>query len=837
MLRTRKDSSTRGVVTPKPTFAVDLQEERKLGYFDDVQYQEVRLYIEGVQVPFDNVNISQPYLGKPTATISIPPSSGLSEIARNYFPKVHIFYRDVEHERYLMQRGVEYDDSHVLKLLFSGVIHRSTYTKYNGTNGANAQIQFQCIHKDYVTDEILIKYGGRGMETFRQGSNLEQEVSGQSSYLSSQMASLKAMEGIKEPGSASAKDKIDIDTFILQYINGEVTEKDIDRVDPTIMSQDLFDEGKFVDIKGIPSIMLVLWQIIKMDAYRFEEKFTEAMRRLYIPLLDEGLRYFSRMKGHSVIEESIHIDKSAVDESLFHKDGTSGASSNNDVDEIMIPPSFRTYLGKALSSDLAVKVVQNIVMGAQETLSLEQIFLQMINILRYDRIYLASPIQSLREGEEAIDKVVKPLLPFYYAPVSNVFLPNMYDSISVTDAYYDTPTRVKSVNQGPIIGSAESIGNLEYRAPHLVRKAVAYASNEADSRTAPNVNLQGSLAHKGEVVAEHELGQGIRPKMLPTPSWINHLNMSHGNQETRNSATSTGNLTSQEEIELQDLIDGWARKYPGDPRSLNPWEMRDINGLLGYQRNIVNSLEYDYSLSIVETRAGRLNGVFNPYVIPGYPCDIIDPSPDRPSFHAFVVDVTHSISGSGNIGTSVSFSSVLTYDEMQSYDMPPVFPWLRVQLGLDQKSNLLNQSEETKTIASDYYKDVLGVGFADPTYLYDFDRGLGKKVLLNTQTGDFADRGVGVREPVSQADGDLYDTVEGNLTMVRREVESMKDIEITSGNTFISFDPDRPEDPSISISVDKSNIPSDQREDVTVFLDKASDIGKSTFLEYPSDED
>lgn len=834
MLRTRKPTSVKsseGGDSPLSTFSVELQEEKKLGYFDDVQIQEVRLYIEGVQVPFDNVNISQPYLAKPTATLTIPPAAGLSEIARNYFPKVHIFYRDVEHERYLLQRQIPYEDEDIFKVLFSGVIHRSSYNKYNGAQGAQASIQFQCIHKDYITDEILIKYGGRGTEVFRQGSNLEQEVAGQSSYVSSQMAALKALQGIKAPGSPEAKDKIDIDTFIRGYIDGEYTEEDINVVDPNILSGDLFEEGKFDHVQGIPAIMIVLWQIIKMDAYRFNKNFTEAMRRMYIPLLDEGLRYFSRMKGHSVIEEEIQIDKASIKDALSHKDGTAGATDSNYPEDIMIPPSFRTFLGKAVATDMAIKVVQNIVIGSQETLTLENIFLQIINTLRYDRIYLSSPVQSVAEGSESTDKVVKPLLPFYYSPVCNVFLPNMYESIQVTDGYYDTPTRVKSVNQGPIIGSAESFGNLEYRAPHDVRRAASLAAARGDSRTSPKPDLSASLVHKGEILATHELGQGIRAKQLPTPTWINHLNMSHQDQETKDPSLSTGTMSNADEIGLQDLIDGWKRKYPNDPQSLNPWEMRDINGLMGYQRNIINSLEYDYSLSIVETRAGRLQGVFNPYVVPGYPCDIVDPSPDRPSFHAFVVDVTHSISNSGNIGTSVSFSSVLTYEEMQSYDMPPVFPWLRVQLGLDQKSNLLNQSEETKAIASDYYKDVLGVGFADPTYLYDFDVGSAKKAILNTHYGDFAVREKGSKEGVEASDGAIYDTVEGNLTMVRREIESMSDLVTLEDRTFIHLG-DRDGDPSTAISVSNSNLTDEEREDVEVFLSKATDVGRSTFLDY-----
>ena len=60
----------------------------------DVVFQEIRLYIEGVQVPFISISITSTVGSLPTATIQIPPQSGLMDIIRYYQPKVHIFYID-----------------------------------------------------------------------------------------------------------------------------------------------------------------------------------------------------------------------------------------------------------------------------------------------------------------------------------------------------------------------------------------------------------------------------------------------------------------------------------------------------------------------------------------------------------------------------------------------------------------------------------------------------------------------------------------------------------------------------------------------------------------------
>ena len=58
-------------------------------------YQNIKLYIEGVQVPFESISISQGVGALPSASIVVPPQSGLMDIARFYQPKVHIFYEDI----------------------------------------------------------------------------------------------------------------------------------------------------------------------------------------------------------------------------------------------------------------------------------------------------------------------------------------------------------------------------------------------------------------------------------------------------------------------------------------------------------------------------------------------------------------------------------------------------------------------------------------------------------------------------------------------------------------------------------------------------------------------
>ncbi|HET8685564.1 MAG TPA: hypothetical protein VFM18_02730, partial [Methanosarcina sp.] len=111
----------------------------------DVVYQEVRLYIEGVQIPFEAISITQAMGQLPTAEIQVPPQSGLMDICRYYEPKVHVFYRDVD-------RGG-------LRLLFWGHLVGSSF-RHSRAGSGSASIQFKAIHKNRLLRQLTLDYSG-----------------------------------------------------------------------------------------------------------------------------------------------------------------------------------------------------------------------------------------------------------------------------------------------------------------------------------------------------------------------------------------------------------------------------------------------------------------------------------------------------------------------------------------------------------------------------------------------------------------------------------------------------------------------------------------------------
>ena len=136
----------------------------------DNLYGNFRLYIEGIEVPFNSASITNTYKGLPTAQIVLAPWRGFSEITKGYFPKVHIFYRDFNqglapYDMKKMAGGLEGVKSldaqstvaeatetftklerHAYKLIFGGVITSITDSKSLAGESGSASVVMNCIH-------------------------------------------------------------------------------------------------------------------------------------------------------------------------------------------------------------------------------------------------------------------------------------------------------------------------------------------------------------------------------------------------------------------------------------------------------------------------------------------------------------------------------------------------------------------------------------------------------------------------------------------------------------------------------------------------------------------
>jgi len=228
----------------------------------DVIAPDVKLYIEGVQVPFLAISVSQAYGRRPTADIQIPPESGLIDILRGYEPKVHIFYKD---ENYGGDR-----------LLFWGRIINSNYSRSREGSGSSA-VSFHCEHKNSLLDQMTLDFSGWAAPTNPQSVDpLNSQAVGKINSLNSQTMVITALEGLT--GLATT------DTAI-NRTNPNVASAPTDKLDPSLKPF----EKRFL---GLPAVAMNLWNQIKKNCYQ-NPVLNMALETMYIPLVEEALGFFT----------------------------------------------------------------------------------------------------------------------------------------------------------------------------------------------------------------------------------------------------------------------------------------------------------------------------------------------------------------------------------------------------------------------------------------------------------------------------------------------------------------------------------------------------------------
>lgn len=741
--------------------------------FTDVIAQEFSLYIEGVQVPFVAMSVSSSAGGMPSANVVVPPLSGLMDIARYYSPKVHIFYTDTT------------DGTNSERLLFSGIITGVNYSK--SIDAGNKNIEFNCQHKYFVLKDFLVDYTGWLKATTNPAAG---GAVVKPSAFNSQSAILEALRGTERGYNPPS----------------EVTPQNQDG-DPATVPEYLKD---FVPrLKGIPGIMLNYWQQLKKETMQPTMRpFADSFLRLYMPLLEDGLKFFQRMSGHGFIENKIEAGRTPYD-------------CKTETKKVITPPSTKMFLVSAVQTDMAFRTMSNYLQSAGEVVNIYSMFQAMYDSIDYDMVTLASPAEATGFGTDgadtyAVDTIIKPKLPFYYSPSCNVLLPGMYTGINVSYDEVNIPTRVEFKNDEFPVAESLQITSTYFRAPHSIRKAVVSGINSQTSPNNLNKNLGNTTGPHFGKIGQYEQGRGILTERPLMPRWLSFYNQS---RSADNAATGESWPSSGEDFDaLNALSKGWAHRYPGE-EALNPWTKE--SGVYAHQRLLFATAEQYMTQLVARSKAGSVSCPFNPYIIPGYPIDIIEASPNDPSFHGYCTSVTHNIT-SGSCSTSVSIAAAMTYTELVNYYVPFVHPWLQANLGLAEQNTIINNPNGLE-IANQVYNGSLGknVSAVAPDMLIDFSTGLPKPLSIGAN-GRLVP-GTNFQSHKGENGGETNPnlTYQGNLTFVYREIESQESISTRDELTFIKLKPEVYNSTSFTYQ-DKSLL--DQSEKF--------ELGQSQFLTY-----
>ena len=786
----------------------------------DIIYQEVRLYIEGVQVPFEAISVSQAFGKLPEATIQVPPQSGLMDIARYYESKVHVFYEDLNYGG--------------LRLLFWGHIIDASFMHSRAGSGS-ASIRFAARHKNNMLKQVTLDYCGytNPGAPGQAGDNSNLVVNG----LNSQQGIIDALKGITGVQS-QAKDLI------------EPTNKSVSDADSTKL---MVSHSELAPrYKGMASVSMNFWNQLKKAVYRTPQ-YNTVMAGMLIPLVEDGIGYFKRTTGHTYIESILDGEKQQI---CPHVGVTA---------DIVVPPAMKAGLISAVTAKLSVGAASNALQFSGELTDFGSLLEEFYYSVGYEIITLASPSEvpvdpsvnapDYRPSKSpvmAVETIIKPQLPFYYAPVCNVIMPRMFHSIQVTQDERDTPSRCSAVHDASSPDATNS--GTTFRGPHTVREAVAYAASvSADGSSSGEPTLLSTMGLSYNAPGRYEQGRGIKPTKVALPWWLQSLSTDESNKTTE---ADPGELpvkgTTQYDDSLR-LAAAWRARNGYDITErggeinmkrnaqkdlLNPYS--PSSKILPYQRVMFSSVDYIFTEAMTRSRTGVVECTFNPYIIPGYPMDVLDDSPNHPCFHAVCSSVTHSISAR-SISTTVGMIAVQTYAELSNYYTPPAPPWFQTALNLvsttgsggseygntdgitvKNAGNLLS-NPEGKATADKYYHSTLGVAAADPTTLIDWTTGqvfpqsrLNGCLIVNTKDKLPTPNG---------GDANDYNTGVGNLRLVSRPIESKESISFKFDYDFVDLTPE-----NYNTTTRASPNPALER-------DRLLEPGASPFLEYMESKD
>lgn len=725
----------------------------------DVIFQSFKLYIEGVQVPFINMVVSQGIGTLPSATIQVPVQAGLMDIARFYRPKIHIFYTD----RVTSQVNKSTDKT-ADKVLFIGYITSVDYMKSVEGPG-QASIIFNCVHKNHIISKALIDYTGwLETRTEAQGTSAANKADNSNSGA----AILEALNGI---GGGLNKAK-------------EIT-LDNPKGDSNVLPEKW---AKYINrFVGMPGIVINYWNQLKRSAYTSGTKeVSEGWLKMYQPLIEDGLLFFDRLGGHYSIEKDIE---------------NSRMQPCNSSAQVLVPPSNRLFLTSAVQAQMAVDLLRTYLQTSGEITDLFSILQSIYEHIEYEIITLSSPAEaplipqgldqkdnslspsevlkqyetSTKDTTSALETIIKPKTPFYYSPSCNVFLPGMYTGINVSYDEDSIPTRIDLKN----VEQRGSNYDTHFRAPASVRSAIAKKSNNV-------YDLLGSEGPSRGAVGKYEQGRGVEVEYLIMPPWLANLSQSQFQGGLNSEVFPDETKDPENFAALNMLAAGWKKRFPKEEdQVMNPYS-KDSK-IPPHHRLLFAATDYYYSRVFARSKSGSISCPFNPYPVPGYPMDILEKNPNLPSFHGMCTSVTHNISAR-SISTTVHFTAANTYSELANYYIPFVHPYLQVVLGLAENPTLVNNSKEAKELADGYYYTTLGIKSVAPEDMYSFSSGL-PKPLKKDVSGKLIEGSTSQKTDSNGGELNPYLSYEGNLFLVSRPIESKQDLESRFKIKFIDLTP------------------------------------------------
>lgn len=239
------------------------------------------------------------------------------------------------------------------------------------------------------------------------------------------------------------------------------------------------------------------------------------------------------------------------------------------------------------------------------------------------------------EPYRLVNYFAKPQSLFGAAPSCNLIFPSMIRNYTYSENYWQQPTRLyvndqlytgALPNKTGVVASSTSVGY-----PEEIDAVLQLRRATTDQSV---VAKQPSATGKNVLVFPEEFYKGPVLNRLPVPAWFSHLAAARAAEERKEATPANVNAPAID-IELQQLYFLYA--------------------------------QYEYFRSRYEQRGGAVDMIWNPYIVPGFPCMIFDHRASAMDTAGYVLNVRQSMNAMGassEMSTSINYSYGRTIQEL-----------------------------------------------------------------------------------------------------------------------------------------------------------------------------
>ena len=602
------------------------------------------VYFNGVEVPVQSIQVQMGVGEIPRAFINMAPDKELQRLGAEDRVQVATFYLD---DTYTEMSGVDPD----FRLLFEGDIVGWQYT--NSSRGRS--LQFTAVNFLKVLNELYMAFI-QGLDSLVTGTleTLKNPAKLLSAHFGPTFPVSLLYAGLNTEVGKLIRRPYDLVENALRACTGSLEQNKLGAVAATNFFARYMRRTGFLD-RFVPSPLL------EIDHMRLEETDPEGVFPLLRYVREQGTLELFKMHMNQMANESVWTIINDLFSRMYYEILAFTTAPIAQVNftgpgvkgDILGPPDFTAAAKKADQEAAVTKAALSGNLG--------------------DLLEAASGAVSPSKPNRILNYVTKPQWLFGVPPACNVIFPSMYEQFTFTENYDEQPTRMYMNNNWIVNSFQKGAGGLnEFAIPHAGYPR--QVQQELDKRY--NIRGQGNetVSGKNFLVWPEEYFKGPRVREGDLPKWFMML--------FQNANRKTNYAVKNPPIEIDQLLrkldwpvsmdDGALVKGATDPvqqsffflpEDREPTEEEKLDAKkqkLSWLQQVY--ARYEYQRQRAAYRNGAVNGMFNPYLVPGFPTVIFDELTTGNHVFGYAVSVTHDLSAEA-MRTSMSFSLAQTLDD------------------------------------------------------------------------------------------------------------------------------------------------------------------------------